>query len=319
MPAFDVVGVGLNATDTLLLVPRFPPYAGKVAIEDELISPGGQVASAMVTCARLGLRVKYIGTVGDDERGRIQMKSLEAEGINVDDVQVRRGCANQSAYIVIDRSTGERTVLWRRPECLRLEPEQIRPEQITCARLLHIDGHDTPAIEKAARIAQSAGIPVTVDVDTLYHGFDRVLPHVDYLIASSEFPSQWTNESDPFRALELIQQEYGMRVAAMTLGAHGALARSQGQFLYSPAFVVNCVDTTGAGDVFHGAFCYAVLAGMDLGEALDFSNAMAALNCTALGARGGIRSQADARALMRRAERRVHPDFAAHAFVTASQ
>jgi sulfofructose kinase len=319
MPAFDVVGVGLNATDTLLLVPRFPPYAGKVAIEDELISPGGQVASAMVTCARLGLRVKYIGTVGDDERGRIQMKSLEAEGINLDDVQVRRGCANQSAYIVIDRSTGERTVLWRRPECLRLEPEQIRPEQITCARLLHIDGHDTPAIEKAARIAQSAGIPVTVDVDTLYHGFDRVLPHVDYLIASSEFPSQWTNESDPFRALELIQQEYGMRVAAMTLGAHGALARSQGQFLYSPAFVVNCVDTTGAGDVFHGAFCYAVLAGMDLGEALDFSNAMAALNCTALGARGGIRSQADARALMRRAERRVHPDFAAHAFVTASQ
>ncbi len=319
MPPFDVVGVGLNATDTLLLVPRFPAYAGKVAIEDELISPGGQVASAMVTCARLGLRVKYIGTVGDDERGRIQMESLEAEGINLDDVQIRHGCANQSAYIVIDRSTGERTVLWRRPECLRLEPEQIRPEQITCARLLHIDGHDTPAIEKAARIAKSAGIPVTVDVDTLYHGFDRVLPHVDYLIASSEFPSQWTNESDPFRALELIQEEYGMRVAAMTLGAHGALARSEGRFLYSPAFVVNCVDTTGAGDVFHGAFCYAVLAGMDLREALDFSNAMAALNCTALGARGGIRSQADARALMRRAERRVHPDFAAHAFVTASR
>ncbi|MCL6507527.1 MAG: ribokinase [Bryobacteraceae bacterium] len=317
MPAFDVVGVGLNATDTLLLVPRFPPYAGKVAIEDELISPGGQVASAMVTCARLGLRVKYIGTVGDDPRGRIQMESLEAEGINLDDVQVRHNCANQSAYIVIDRSTGERTVLWRRPECLRLEPDQIRPEHITCARLLHIDGHDTPAIEKAARIAKSAGIPVTVDVDTLYHGFDRVLPHVDYLIASSEFPSQWTNESDPFRALELIQEEYGMRVAAMTLGAHGALARWQGRFLYSPAFVVNCVDTTGAGDVFHGAFCYAVLAGMDLGEALDFSNAMAALNCTALGARGGIRSHADARALMRRAERRVHPDFAAHAFVTA--
>ncbi len=319
MPAFDVVGVGLNATDTLLLVPRFPPYAGKVAIEDELISPGGQVASAMVTCARLGLRVKYIGTVGDDRRGRIQIESLKAEGINLDDVQVRHNCANQSAYIVIDRSTGERTVLWRRPECLRLEPDQIRPEHITCARLLHIDGHDTPAIEKAARIAKSAGIPVTVDVDTLYHGFDRVLPHVDYLIASSEFPSQWTNQSDPFRALELIQEEYGMRVAAMTLGAHGALARSQGRFLYSPAFVVNCVDTTGAGDVFHGAFCYAVLAGMDLGEALDFSNAMAALNCTALGARGGIRSQADARALMRRAERRVHPDFAAHAFVTASR
>jgi sulfofructose kinase len=175
--------------------------------------------------------------------------------------------------------------------------------------LLHIDGHDTAAVEHAARIARSAGIPVTVDVDTIYHGFDRVLPYVDYLIASSEFPVQWTNESDPFRALEMIQREYKMRVAAMTLGAHGSLALEDGRFVYSPAFVVNCVDTTGAGDVFHGAFCYAVLQCMPMREALDFSNAMAALNCTALGARGGIRSRAEALALMEKAERRSRSDF----------
>lgn len=188
MFAFDVVGVGLNATDTLLVVPRFPAYAGKVPFEEEILSPGGQVASAMVTCARLGLRTKYIGTVGDDARGEIQMASLRDSGINLDHVQIRRNCANQSAYIIIDRTTGERTVLWSRPECLRIDPAEIAPEQITCARLLHIDGHDTPAVEHAARIARQAGIPITVDVDTIYHGFDRVLPYVDYLIASSEFP-----------------------------------------------------------------------------------------------------------------------------------
>jgi sulfofructose kinase len=306
---FDVVGVGLNATDTLLLVPHFPAYAGKVPFIQEILSPGGQVASAMITCAKLGLRVKYIGTVGDDERGAIQMDSLRSSGINVDDVQQRRGCANQSAYILIDESTGERTVLWRRPDCLRLDPAEITEEKIACARLLHIDGHDTPAVERAASFARRSGIPVTVDVDTIYHGFDRVLPHVDYLVASSEFPVQWTNERDPFKALEMIQNEYGMRVAAMTLGAHGALARAGGRFVYSPAFVVNCVDTTGAGDVFHGAFCYSVLSGMELTDALEFSNAMAALNCTALGARGGIRGIEDARALMKRAERRSHTDF----------
>lgn len=311
MPEFDVVGVGLNATDTLLIVPRFPAYAGKVPFEEEIVSPGGQVATAMTTCVRLGLRVKYVGTVGDDERGRIQMESLRQSGINLDDVQVRKGCANQSAYILVDRTTGERTVLWRRAECLRLLPSEITPEQITCARLLHIDGHDTEAVERAASIARRASIPVTVDVDTIYHGFDRVLPYVDYLVASSEFPVQWTNERDPFKALERIQEEYRMTVAAMTLGAHGALARSEGRFIYSPAFVVNCVDTTGAGDVFHGAFCYAVLEGMPLGEALDFSNALAALNCTALGARGGIQGVAEAHALMRRVERRSHPDFSA--------
>jgi sulfofructose kinase len=309
MPRFDVLGIGLNATDTLLLLPKFPAYAGKVPFTEEILSPGGQVASAMVTCARLGLRVKYIGTVGDDLRGQVQMESLQGSGIDIEDVQVRRNCPNQTAYILIDQTTGERTVLWRREDCLRLEPGEIRPEQIASARLLHIDGHDTPAVERAARLARQEGIPVTVDVDTIYHGFDRVLPHVDYLVASSEFPVQWTNERDPFKALETIQEEYGMKVAAMTLGAHGALARCEGRFFYSPAFVVNCVDTTGAGDVFHGAFCYAVLQQMPIAEMLDFANALAALNCTALGARGGIRTAADARALMSRADRRSHPEF----------
>jgi sulfofructose kinase len=309
-PRFDLVGVGLNATDTLILVNHFPAYAGKVPFESEILSPGGQMASALAAGAKLGLRVKYIGTVGDDERGRVQLASLRETGIDLEDVEVRENCPNQTAYIIIDQSTGERTVLWQRSECLRLEPESITAEKITCARMLHIDAHDTPAVERAAHIARANGIPVTVDVDTIYHGFDRVLGSIDYLVASSEFPGQWTSERDPFRALTLIQEEYKMKVAAMTLGAHGALARVDGKFIYSPAFVVNCLDTTGAGDVFHGAFCYAVLQGMSLRDTLEFSNAMAALNCTQVGARGGIATAAEARALMDRAERRSNRDFA---------
>jgi sulfofructose kinase len=313
MADFDVVGVGLNATDTLLLVPHFPQYAGKAPFDGEVVSPGGQVASAMVACARLGLRAKYIGAIGDDERGRIQWESLQGAGIDLTHVQRRQGCPNQSAYIIVDRSTGERTVLWSRPECLAIDPAEIAPEQITGARLLHVDGHDTPAVAHAAAIARRHGIPVTVDVDTIYHGFDAVLPNVDYLVASAEFPSAWTGRSDPFQALETLQEEYGMKVAAMTLGAHGSLARTGGQFVYAPAYVVDCIDTTGAGDVFHGAFCYAVLQGMPMLAALEFSNAMAALNCTALGARGGIRGIGEVHALMARAERRSHAEFAARA------
>ena len=182
-------------------------------------------------------------------------------------------------------------------------------EKITCARLLHIDGHDTPAVSRAAEIARRHQIPVSVDVDTIYPGFERVLPNVDYLVTSSEFPSRWTNDPDPFRALAMLQDEYGMRVAAMTLGAEGSLARVDGRFLYSPGFVVDCVDTTGAGDVFHGAFCYAVIESMPVRDALEFSNAMAALNCTALGARGHIASFPEAQALMRSAERKSNREF----------
>src|SRR3954467_1558735 len=130
MPEFDVVGVGLNATDTLLIVPHFPAYAGKVPYVEEILSPGGQVASALVACARLGLSTKYIGTIGDDERGRIQMESLSGTGINLDHIQQRKNCPHRSAYIIIDRSTGERTVLWRHDDCLRCGPERISPEQI---------------------------------------------------------------------------------------------------------------------------------------------------------------------------------------------
>jgi sulfofructose kinase len=306
---FDLVGVGLNATDTLLLVRKYPELGGKIAFEREILSPGGQVASALVTCGKLGLRTKYIGAVGDDERARIQMASLSEAGMNLDDVEIRAGCPNQSAYIVIDQSTGERTIFWHRPDCLTLDPAHITPEKITCGQMLHIDGHDTPAVAHAARIARDHGIPVSVDVDNVYPGFDRVLSCVDYVIGSTEFPARWTGEDDHFLALERIQSEYGMRVTAMTLGPNGALAREDGKFVYSPGFVVNCVDTTGAGDVFHGAFCYSVLKGASMRDALEFSNAMAALNCTRLGARGGIASADEARDLIARDERRRHPDY----------
>jgi sulfofructose kinase len=162
-------------------------------------------------------------------------------------------------------------------------------------------------------MARAAGIPVTVDVDTIYPGFDQVLPNVDYMVASQEFPTNWTREPDPLRALERIQTEYGMKVAAMTLGHYGALARAGGRFLYSPGYIVECLDTTGAGDIFHGAFCYAVLKSMPLKEALEFSGAMAALNCRAVGARGGIASLDEVTTWMSRAERRSHPEYARRA------
>jgi sulfofructose kinase len=310
---FDIVGVGLNATDTMLKVPHFPAYGGKVPFHGEEYSVGGQVATAIVACARLGLRSKYIGTIGDDERGKIQLESLLTSNVNIDHVQLRKNCPNQSAYIIIDEATGERTVFWSRPDCLTISPEEITEDQIVSSRMLHIDGHDTRAVEHAASIARSHDIPVSVDVDTIYAGFDKVLPYVDYLIASSEFPGRWTGIEDPFEALKGIQQRFGMKVAAMTLGAHGALALIEGRFVYSPGFVVNCLDTTGAGDVFHGGFCYAVLQGMPIDEALTFSNALAALNCTAIGARGRLSTVAEATTLATRGERRIQQDIARRA------
>jgi sulfofructose kinase len=313
--SFDVLGIGLNATDTLLLLPEFPPYAGKVPFSEEILSPGGQVATAIVSCARLGLRTRYIGTIGDDLRGKIQWESLDGTGVDVSRVIVRDGCPNQTAYILIDQRTGERTVLWQRASSLRLTPDDIRAEDIISSRLLHIDGYDTEAAAKAAGIARTAGIPVSLDVDTVYPGFEPVMARIDYLVASSTWPGKWTGETDPFVALQRIQREYGMKVAAMTLGEYGAMALYEGKFVYSPAFHVHCADTTGAGDAFHGGFCFAMLKGMPMREALDFSNATAALNCTAIGARGHIATVQEVDDLLALAEagnvtRHIDPEIA---------
>jgi sulfofructose kinase len=302
-PQYDVAGLGLNATDTVLLVRDFPALGGKARLAGSLRQAGGQVATALVTCRRLGLRARYIGRVGDDEAGRFQLASLRREGLDVRYVRVARRTPNQLAYIVVDQATGERTVFWDRHPRLAVPPADVPRQAVVSARALHLDGCDVRASVRAARWARAAGIPVVADVDTAYEKVETVFPWVDYLLASANLLPALTGDHDPFRALAFMAREYRMRAAGMTLGRDGALVYSGGRYFYSPGFVVETVDTTGAGDVFHGAFLYGLLAGWDMARTLDFSNAMAALNCRAIGARGGISTRARAERLMARGDR----------------
>jgi len=294
----DVVGLGLNATDTVMMVREFPALGGKERVMASSVQAGGQVATAMVTCRRLGLKVRYIGKVGDDPAGRLQLASLRREGLDLVDTKVVRGAPSQYATIIVDQATGERTIFWDRDVRLAVQPKELKPLAITSARLLHLDACDVEAALVAARWARRARIPVVADLDTVYKHVEKLFPYIDYLIASTHFLPAVTGRADPFKVLKYMAREHRVRTPGMTLGRHGALVYQAGRFFYSPGFVVETVDTTGAGDVFHGAFDYALLAGWDMTRALDFSNAMAALNCTALGARGGIKSIAEAEHLM---------------------
>ena len=305
----DVVGLGLNATDTVMTVRKFPALGGKERVVASSKQPGGQVATALVTCRRLGLKGRYIGKVGDDPAGRLQLASLRREGLDISDTKVMRGVPNQYGCIIVDQATGERTVLWDRDARLAIQPQELKPAAITSARLLHLDGCDVEAALVAARWARRARIPVMADLDTIYKKVEKLFPYLDYLIASTQFLPAVTGHADPFKVLQYMAREYRVRTPGMTLGRDGALVYHAGRFFYSPGFVVETVDTTGAGDVFHGAFAYALLRRWDISRALDFSNAMAALNCTALGARGGIKSQAEAERLMATGKRHVNPAY----------
>src|SRR5271154_3246059 len=283
----DVVGVGINATDTIIRLPRFPELDSKVEILSAEVQPGGQVASAIVACQRWGLTTRYVGKVGEDEAGRLQARMFVQEGVEAHVIVVPQA-ASQVSYILVDEDSGERTILWKRDADIALKPEDLRPEWITRARAVHVDGHDTAAAATAARWARLAGIPVTADLDNVYPGVEGLLPSVDYMITSRQFPERLTGESDLRNSLPSLQRRYRSKLVAATLGRDGVLAWDGADFHYAAGFEVNVRDTTGAGDIFHGAFLYAMFQGWPLARQLEFCCAAAALNCTAAGARGRI-------------------------------
>ncbi len=298
-PEFDVVGFGLNAVDHICVVPEYPECGSKPPVSRFIRAGGGQAASAMVLCARLGLRAKYVGKVGGDEIGTFSLESIRSEGVDVRDVPVVPGVTNQLAMIIVDARDGERTILWHRPTEIATTPSEITPGKVAVGRALLVDGHDAPAAARAAGIAGERGIPVVFDAETVKDGTAELVAGTDILVASSRFPGLFTGVEDPRAALHALR-EAGPRFVAMTLGKDGALAvTGDGAEIKSPGYRVDAVDTTGAGDAFHGAFVYGLLAGWTIERTLDFSNAAAALNCTAFGARGGARSLDDVLDLMR--------------------
>jgi len=298
-----IVGLGLNATDTLIRVPHFPAMDSKIQFHDIRVEPGGEVATALVACSRWGLRTRYIGKVGDDAAGRMQAEEFARAGVEAE-LMVVPECRSQCSFILVDESVGERTIIWNRDARLEVQAEELRREWFEGARALHLNGNSTAAMLQAARWARRSGAAVTIDVDSFYPGVEAVLEHVDYLIASREFPARLTGDASLLNSLPALQKRFRSRLAAATLGREGVLAWDGQRFLYSAAYVVDTVDTTGAGDVFHGAFLYGLLQGWELERTLEFSCAAAALNCASIGARGGIRPINEIEKLRREGARR---------------
>jgi sulfofructose kinase len=300
--SFDVVGLGLNATDTLIRLPRFPAPDSKMEILSADLRTGGQIASAMVACQKWGLRTSYIGKVGDDAAARLQHDELERAGVKAHLLRVS-GCSSQIAFVLVDDSCGERTILSKRDSRLTVSPQEILREWFAGARALLLDGHDVDAAIQAARWAREMGIPVVADIDNKYPRVEVLLEVVDYLFTSHDFPARLTGEPDILKSLQEISRRFKCHLSGATLGRLGAVAWDGERFHYCPGYRIKAIDTTGAGDIFHAGYVYGLLGGWALPRILEFSCAAAALNCTAVGARAGIAPVEQIEELMRTGER----------------
>ncbi|PYS93727.1 MAG: ribokinase [Acidobacteria bacterium] len=289
---FDAVGFGLNAVDHLVVVPEYPAFDTKTRLIEHTQSAGGQTASAMVGLQRLGLRTAYAGRFGTDSAGRFGLQTLRGEGVDITQTEVIEGARNQIAFIIIDARTGERTIIWDRDERLAYAADEAPTNFAVRGRVLHLDAHDPPACVRLAREARAAGTIVSADIDNIYAGLPELLPLIDVLISSCEFPVRLTGIADERAALVEVKARYGCAVTGLTRGIRGALVYHEGVFIEAPAGPVpgGCRDTTGAGDAFHAGFLYGLLQGAEIEACLHLGCAVAALKCRSLGARTALPS-----------------------------
>jgi sulfofructose kinase len=287
---FDVAGFGLNSVDLVAVVAEYPAVNSKQRVQRVARLPGGQIATAMATCARLGWRARYIGRFGGDDLGTISRDSLTRAGVDLSASETIAGATNQFAIILVDARTGERTVLWDRHPSLNMEPADVPQGAVTSGRLLIVDCHQTAAAAQAARCARAAGLPTIIDVEKVRPGIGDLLQNIDAIIAAEEFPTALTGHEHLGEAIRIIGREWGASLVCVTLGAKGSLAWCNGREILTPAFPIDCIDSTGAGDCFRGAFAAACLRmpDGDVEDVLSYANAVAALNCRALGSRGGL-------------------------------
>lgn len=299
---FDAVGFGTNAVDFLIIVPEYPEFNSKIELTDYLQLAGGEVATTMVGLQRLGLKTAYAGRFGDDETGDFGLQSLRGENVDVRFVQQIRGATTQTAFIIIDARNGERTVIWKRDKKLSYLPEDAPLEITSTGKVLHFTPHDAGACVKLARKARSENTIVSIDIDNIFPGIEKLLPSVDILLASESFPEKFLGIKDHKRALLELKSRFGCPIAGITLGKSGSLILCENKFIRTRGFAVpgGCKDTTGAGDSFRTGFLYGLLSNAEVEESARMANAVAALKCRAVGARTALPDKNELNSLLKK-------------------
>jgi sulfofructose kinase len=297
MAGIQLLGLGMAALDLLMRSRELPTWEHGAALNALAVEGGGPVATALVAAQRLGVRTGFVGTFGTDRLGRIKRQTMEEEGIDLSLSVDCSGPDTQVVLVCVNAETGERifsgvhapdgsTGWWRNP----LKVADLDRDRITAADMLHLDGYHSEAALAAEEWMRAAGKPVMLD-GSATHGpispqMRALVEGCDVLICGHGFGPALSGETDLWKA-GAAMAAMGPRIVIQTEGADGCYTVTRDERFHTPAFKVDVIDTTGAGDVFHGAFAAALLRGWDVQRAVVFSSAVSAIKCTRLGGRPG--------------------------------
>ncbi|MCY4145398.1 MAG: PfkB family carbohydrate kinase, partial [Chloroflexi bacterium] len=279
----DIIGIGVCTVDYLVIVPRLPQRNENMRARRFARELGGLASIALIAAARLGARAQLIARIGDDDAGAYIRAGLLAEGIDVSRLLVAAGGESHVSVIVVDEPSGDRSIMTRLPTSQAVAARELRREDICGARVLFVDKYNESTLQ-AAKWAREAGRHVVLDPSQPYAEVEPLLEYVTVPIVPEAWARAWLPGQPASVVAERLCQA-GAQIAIVTLGERGAVASWGGQTRAFPAFAVDVVDTTGAGDAYHGAFMYALLQGWDVPRMATFAAAVGALNCRALGGR----------------------------------
>lgn len=283
------VFLGMATTDFIATVPHLPAADEVFELIDFNVEGGGPAATAAVAFTRLGGTARFVGSIGTDQVGSGLADELRQYGVDVSLVRRSPGGTAPQSVILVEAATGRRSIMYSRGTAPAPELDEETALAVTQADVLHLDGYHVGTAVEAARLARSHSVPVSFDggAGERWPGLDGLLPLVDLLVVARAFAERETGLTGPAEAARRLAR-HGAQLVVVTDGANGAWYHSAAETGHVPAFNVDVKDTTGAGDVFHGAFAYAWLDGMPLPEAVRFASATAALKCRHPGGRRGI-------------------------------
>jgi ribokinase len=299
---FDVLGLGIVTIDDLLFVDAYPAPDEKVRINRRVRDCGGLTGTALVAAARLGARCAYAGVLGTDEMSRAVRAGLEGEGIDVSFIHPNVDVPPIHSTIVVDESVRTRTILFECPDDFGDDPEWPDSALIRAARVLFVDHKNAEMMTRAARIAREAGRAVVADYERDESpGFPELLAAADHLILSADFAGRITGQSDPRRAAERLWNDdrSAVVVTSGTGGCWWVDRECKREARHQPAFPVATVDTTGCGDVFHGAYAAELARGTVMTDRLRMASAAAALKATRQGGQAGIPGRSEVLAFLK--------------------
>ena len=283
-----IVGIGANVFDTLYTVDKYPAEDTKMRAGGVKTSGGGPCATGLVAASKLGASCAFIGNLSDDNGGKFLKEDFEKYGVDTEHIKIKPGYDTFCSCIWLARETASRTCVFFRGNIPPTQIEASDEKAIADAKILMVDGNDMDAAVEGAKIANKSGTKVLYDAGGLYEGIEKLLPHADILIPSEEFALGHTKAENAENAAKILFEKYSPEIVVITQGKKGGIIYDGNTVESYPAFLVDAVDSNGSGDVFHGAFAFAVTNGMDYKKACVFSSAVSALKCTKVGAREGV-------------------------------